>query len=140
MFGNTGLSSLGIIVSRALFLIFAYLDIFCSLGVNFSLFLFLIIMYCSHFSVLSSRCSEMCLLSPAISILCKLYNGRSFSSWIGCFTWSCHVFLILYSTILVLRNCFAWHLVFSSRINVRNICLSCVCSLNCVHTNCPFAC
>lgn len=92
---------------QSTFFIFAYLDIFCSLGVNFSLFLFLIILYCSHFSVLSSRCSEMCIPSPAISVLCKFYNGRSFSSRIGCFTWSCHVFLILYSTILVLRNCFA---------------------------------
>lgn len=94
MFGNvTCVSPLGTLVSRVLFLVSAYLHIFCSFWINFSLLLFLIIMYCSCFLGPSSCCSEMCTLNPAIFVFHKLYNGISFSSCLGCLIQSCHVFL-----------------------------------------------
>lgn len=128
MFGNvTCVSPLGTLVSRVLFLVSAYLHIFCSFWINFSLLLFLIIMYCSCFLGPSSWCSEMCTLNPAIFVLHKLYNGISFSSCLGCLIQSCHVFLILCSTVLILRIVLldTWYYAFiQSRINLRNICLS----------------
>lgn len=94
--------------------------------------------------LLSAVKSMFCnVYSNTISIIYKLYNGVSFRPCLDCLMKSCHFFLIQRSAILVMRNCFAWHLILCAYSVVGFIwgtSASHVCFLNCVYTSCPFAC